>query len=168
MLPITALYWVMIATFAAFAVIVLISLWKMDLSALIVELDGSKASLSRFQFLIFTFIVGGIYLTLCLESGTFVEIPNGALGLIGISGGSFILSKTISGNVGGSGNPPAPKPPAGNPTAANPPAPNPAAPNPPPGNPIQPNSTPANPTPANPTAANPPVPNPPAGQGGGQ
>ncbi len=55
-----------------------------------------KASLSRFQFLIFTFIIGGLYLLLSIEAGTFVEIPTNVLGLLGISGGSYLVSKAMS------------------------------------------------------------------------
>jgi len=70
---------------------------KIDLAGLIAEPgpDG-KASLSRFQFLLFTFVVAGVFLLLCIESGTFVEIPPSVLGLIGISGGSYVISKGIS------------------------------------------------------------------------
>lgn len=68
-----------------------------------------KASLSRFQFLIFTFVVAGLFLLLSIEAGAFVEVPPTVLGLIGISGGSFIISKGISSNssggTGGQANP---------------------------------------------------------------
>jgi hypothetical protein len=57
-----------------------------------------KASLSRFQFLIFTFVIAGLYLLLSIEAGTFVDIPNNVLGLLGISGGSFLVSKGMSGS----------------------------------------------------------------------
>lgn len=111
---ISLIYWGVVLIFLAFAVIVLLAIYKMDLSGLISELDKPpngppggapppaggphtrKASLSRFQFLIFTFVVGGVYLALSIESGTFVEIPTNALYLMGISGGSFVLSKQIS------------------------------------------------------------------------
>lgn len=56
---------------------------------------GQKASLSRFQFLIFTFVIGGLYTLLCIETGTFVHIPENVLGLLGISGGSFVISKAV-------------------------------------------------------------------------
>src|SRR6266853_3148455 len=56
-----------------------------------------KASLSRFQFLIFTFVIAGLYLLLSIEAGTFVDIPNNVLGLLGISGGSFLVSKGMTG-----------------------------------------------------------------------
>jgi hypothetical protein len=55
----------------------------------------SKASLSRFQFLIFTFVIAGLYLLLSIEAGTFVEIPTNVLGLLGISSGSFLISKAM-------------------------------------------------------------------------
>lgn len=71
---------------------------KIDISQLIAESDG-KASLSRFQFLIFTFVIAGLYLLLCIESGTFIEIPASVLGLMGISGGSYVVSKGITANV---------------------------------------------------------------------
>jgi hypothetical protein len=54
-----------------------------------------KASLSRFQFLIFTFVVAGLFLMLCIETGAFVDIPTNVLALIGISGGSFVVSKAV-------------------------------------------------------------------------
>jgi len=55
----------------------------------------AKASLSRFQFLLFTFVIAGLYLLLCIEAGTFIEIPTNVLGLLGISGGSFVVSKAV-------------------------------------------------------------------------
>lgn len=80
--------------------IALIVLWKIftgaiDLTFLIAETDG-KASLSRFQFLVFTFVVAGVFLLLSLESGTFVDLPNNVLILLGLSGGGYAVSKGIS------------------------------------------------------------------------
>jgi hypothetical protein len=81
-------------------------LWKMftgkiPLDFLIAEpgSEGNKASLSRFQFLVFTFVVAGLFLLLSIESGTFVEIPTSVLGLLGISGGSYVLAKGITANA---------------------------------------------------------------------
>lgn len=54
-----------------------------------------KASLSRFQFLIFTFVVAGLFLLLSIEAGTFVDIPTNVLALIGISGGTYVVSKAV-------------------------------------------------------------------------
>jgi hypothetical protein len=56
----------------------------------------SKASLSRFQFLIFTFVIAGLFMMLSIEAGTFVEIPGNVLALLGISGGSYIASKAMN------------------------------------------------------------------------
>jgi len=62
----------------------------------VANIDGRpKASLSRFQFLVFTFVVAGLFLMLSIEAGAFVNIPNNVLGLIGLSGGSFIVSKAV-------------------------------------------------------------------------
>ena len=71
-----------------------------------------KASLSRFQFLIFTFVVAGLFLLLSIEAGTFVEIPNNVLALIGISGGSFLISKGMSGSKSSPPKHPVTPPPA--------------------------------------------------------
>lgn len=85
-----------------------IVLWKIftneiSLQGLITE-EG-KASLSRFQFLVFTFVVAGVFLLLSIESGTFVDLPNNVLILLGLSGGSYVVSKGIVANAK---NPPTP------------------------------------------------------------
>jgi hypothetical protein len=87
-----------------FAAIVLWKIYtdKISLLGLIAEpaqadkAGEPKASLSRFQFLIFTFVVAGLFLLLSIEAGTFVDIPNNVLALLGISGGSFLVSKGMS------------------------------------------------------------------------
>jgi hypothetical protein len=95
--------------FGLFALILLgfaaMVLWKIFWNQ--IRLDGlltepvppgageAKASLSRFQFLIFTFVIAGLYLMLSIEAGTFVEIPTNVLGLLGISGGSYLISKAM-------------------------------------------------------------------------
>lgn len=85
-----------------FAFVVLWKIFKGD-----IKLDGllaeppaegqtvttSKASLSRFQFLIFTFVIAGLYLLLSIEAGTFVDVPQNVLFLLGISGGTYVVSK---------------------------------------------------------------------------
>jgi hypothetical protein len=75
---------------------------QIDLSDILVESteNGSKkASLSRLQFLIFSFVIAGLYLVICVESGTFVDVPPGVLILLGISGGSYVVSKGIGKGV---------------------------------------------------------------------
>jgi uncharacterized membrane protein len=112
--------WTWISAFVAVAlalVIVtfaLIVAWKLfrgqiDLTYLLAEPAGPlppgtdpneppaepKASISRFQFLIFTFVIAGVFLILCLESGQFVEIPESVILLLGVSGTSYAASKGI-------------------------------------------------------------------------
>jgi hypothetical protein len=73
---------------------------EIDLSSLLSEGStgkfANKASLSRLQFLIFTFVIAGLYLVVCIETGSLVEVPGSVLGLLGISGGSYAVSKGIS------------------------------------------------------------------------
>ncbi len=86
-----------------FAAVVLYKIVRGDISlrGIIAEppdpQDGnrSKASLSRFQFLVFTFVIAGLYLVLSLESGSLIDIPNSVLMLLGLSGGSYLISKGI-------------------------------------------------------------------------
>jgi hypothetical protein len=75
-------------------------LWRIytgaiELTGLLLEPESTKASLSRFQFLIFTFVFAGLFLILCIEAGTFVDIPTNVLALLGISSGSYVLSKAM-------------------------------------------------------------------------
>jgi hypothetical protein len=80
----------------------LLVLWKMytnkiDLTMLISEPNGD-ASLSRFQFLLFTFIIGmSIFLLMFADPNApkFPDIPTGVLGLLGISAGSYVVAKGI-------------------------------------------------------------------------
>jgi hypothetical protein len=99
-------------SFAIISIIILLFailiLWKIynntiNLTGLLTEPgpDGQgKASLSRFQFLVFTFVIAGLFLLLSIESGTFVDIPNNVLALLGISGGSYLVSKAMPAKKG--------------------------------------------------------------------
>jgi hypothetical protein len=75
-------------------------LWRMyrseiNLTKLISEPDGD-ASLSRFQFLIFTFVIAMGYFLITLQNrGTFPDIPPNVLALLGISATSYVVSKGI-------------------------------------------------------------------------
>jgi len=71
---------------------------RIDLSKLLS--DDPSASLSRFQFLVFTFIIGLSYLLVVLvmadsKSASLPDIPSGVAAILGISGGSYVLSKGI-------------------------------------------------------------------------
>ena len=59
------------------------------------NVPNPKASLSRFQLFVFTFVVAGLFLVLSIENGQIIEIPQSVLGLLGISGGSYLVSKGI-------------------------------------------------------------------------
>lgn len=74
---------------------------KIDLTNLISEKDGT-ASLSRFQFLVFTFVIA-LSLFLVIVGPTPPDfpkkIPPEILALLGISGGSYVISKGIQKNA---------------------------------------------------------------------
>ncbi|TCT02369.1 hypothetical protein [Aquabacter spiritensis] len=90
-----------IVIIGGFGATLLAGMWRgtIALDRLIAEEDG-KASLSRFQLLVFTMVVATIYLAYAIAAlakgtGTLPDIPDGLLGLIGISGGSYVVSKGI-------------------------------------------------------------------------
>src|SRR5215467_3213153 len=95
--PAIASEWIIVGFIAAVALLVLVRIWKVDLSGLLAEAPAAgaagpgKASMARLQLLLFTFVIAGLYLILCLEAGEFVDIPNQVLGLLGISSGSFVV-----------------------------------------------------------------------------
>ncbi|MDR3526629.1 MAG: hypothetical protein P4L57_05070 [Rhizomicrobium sp.] len=89
-----ALLLVIIGT--AFLVLYLIARGRINIYDLLAEPDSTKASLSRFQFLLFTFVIAGLFLLLSVESGGFVIIPDSVLGLLGISAGTYAVSKGIT------------------------------------------------------------------------
>lgn len=87
----------------AFVVLWKIKTGAISLSGLLSEppptgkaVTDAKASLSRFQFLIFTFVIAGLYLLLSIEAGTFVDVPQNVLFLLGISGGTYVASKAAN------------------------------------------------------------------------
>ena len=81
----------------------LLVLWKIvtgsiDLSELISEENGG-ASMSRFQFLVFTFVIAmSLFLVIAAHPGypQFpAAVPGTILALLGISGSSYLVSKSI-------------------------------------------------------------------------
>lgn len=91
-------------------------LWKIidgtiDLTYLVSDELG-WASLSRFQFLVFTFVIAMslFYVIASQTPPSYPKIPAEILGLLGISGGSFVLSKGIQSSrdvsMTEAGNPP--------------------------------------------------------------
>ena len=76
---------------------VLYYIWtgKINLKDLLNEANG-EASMSRFQLLIFTFVIA-VGLFEIIESGMkFPEIPTGVLTLLGISASTYAVGKGIS------------------------------------------------------------------------
>jgi hypothetical protein len=81
--------------------IVIWRLWTGEISLSQLLSDSSAASLSRFQFLVFTFIIGLSYFLLVIHliaKGNLSALPSidgNVLALIGISAGSYVVSKGI-------------------------------------------------------------------------
>ncbi len=69
---------------------------KIQLDELIEELDGG-ASMSRFQLLIFTFVIGlsFFYLTVTSTTNEFPKVPAEVLTLLGLSASTYAVSKAI-------------------------------------------------------------------------
>jgi uncharacterized BrkB/YihY/UPF0761 family membrane protein len=90
--------WLLTVIIALLAAKILIKVWRdeIDLEFLISDENGD-ASLSRFQFLVFTFVVAMslFYLIVIKTPPDYPSIPNQILALLGISGGSYVLSKGI-------------------------------------------------------------------------
>jgi len=102
--------WTLTILFAAFALAIIYKMIKgdIDLRYLIAGADGD-ASLSRFQSLIFTFVIGlGLFLIIVSKTpnpGFPDSIHGSILALLGISGGSYVTSKAVDANAN---KPPAP------------------------------------------------------------
>lgn len=89
----------------AFLIVLRIVQGRIDLRYLVSEKEG-PASLSRFQFLVFTFVISVCTLVITLESGEFPRLSQDILALLGISGGSYLVSKAIPRQGSGSTTPP--------------------------------------------------------------
>jgi uncharacterized BrkB/YihY/UPF0761 family membrane protein len=94
--------WVAIVFIAGLGLLVLWRIWqeKIQLNRLLEDEEG-KASLSRFQFLIFTFVIGmSLFLVIVgADPPSFPEkIPGEIFALLGISGGSYLVSKGVQSN----------------------------------------------------------------------
>jgi hypothetical protein len=78
------------------AIVWMITQGKIDLSRVISEPTGD-ASMSRLQLLIFTFTVAFSFFVIVAgnKPPRFPDVPNGVLALLGISAGSYIVSKGI-------------------------------------------------------------------------
>ena len=92
-------YGALIITFLfGFMVLAAIASGRIDISQLLMEkgAPGGGASMSRFQFLIFTFVVAISLLLIVVNGHDFPkEIPSGVLTLLGISASTYAVSKGI-------------------------------------------------------------------------
>jgi hypothetical protein len=89
--------YVVCAILAAFAFMVLRMIWlnEIDLSGLVAETNGS-ASMSRFQLLLFTFVIAFSIFLLVEKNGNIPYISDGVLTLLGISASTYAVGKGIS------------------------------------------------------------------------
>jgi hypothetical protein len=84
---------------------------KIDIGQLLAE-SGGGASMSRFQLLIFTFVIGLSFFLIVVSTGKFPDpIPTGVMTLLGISATTYGVSKGIQAT---GGLPPKQAPNAGN------------------------------------------------------
>lgn len=94
--------------FLSIAVLLDILLGNINLSALLEELSGG-ASMSRFQLLVFTFVIAFSFFIVVTsgETASFPQIPNSVLILLGVSAGTYGVSKGLqisSGDIGSTSN----------------------------------------------------------------
>jgi hypothetical protein len=82
-----------------FMVLAAIASGKIDISELLTE-DGGGASMSRFQLLIFTFVIALSFFLIVVCNCTFPEVPANVLALLGISATTYGVSKGIQAGSG--------------------------------------------------------------------
>lgn len=90
--------WILTGFIGLLAIMILIKIWNGDIDLnYIISDENGWASLSRFQFLIFTFVVAMslFYLIVANTPPQYPVIPKEILALLGISGGSYVVSKGI-------------------------------------------------------------------------
>jgi hypothetical protein len=93
--------WIIVVFIGILGVLVLWNIYtnRIDLKFLLCE-DTGKASLSRFQFLVFTFVIAMSFVLITLRTGTIPDVPQGVWALLGISGGSYVIAKGIQKSAG--------------------------------------------------------------------
>jgi hypothetical protein len=82
-----------------FFILAAIATGKIDLSLLIAE-DGGGASMSRFQLLIFTFVIALSFFLIVTCECKFPDVPANVLALLGISATTYGVSKGIQASGG--------------------------------------------------------------------
>ena len=95
--------WIITVLVAAFALAIIYKIIKGDLNLMyVISGTDGDASLSRFQFLIFTFVIAlGLFLIILSSNPPSfpLTIPGGILALLGISGGSYVTAKAVDANA---------------------------------------------------------------------
>jgi hypothetical protein len=88
--------YVLLVMLGVFGLIILVQMMrgKIDVTGVIGEFGGG-ASMSRFQLLIFTFVVALSLVMLVATTNRLPEIPTGLMTLLGISGSTYAVSKGI-------------------------------------------------------------------------
>jgi len=82
-----------------FMILAAIASGRIDISTLLTE-DGGGASMSRFQLLIFSFVVALSFFLIVVCDCKFTEIPANVLALLGISATTYGVSKGIQASSG--------------------------------------------------------------------
>lgn len=82
-----------------FFILAAIASGKIDISKLLTE-DGGGASMSRFQLLIFTFVIGISFFLVVLCDCRLPEVPDQVVTLLGISASTYGVSKGIQATAG--------------------------------------------------------------------
>jgi hypothetical protein len=82
-----------------FLILVAIASGKIDISTLLTE-HGGGASMSRFQLLIFTFVIGLSFFLVVVCGCKIPDVPADVLALLGISASTYGVSKGIQASGG--------------------------------------------------------------------
>lgn len=114
--------WVIVIFMAALGTLVLLQMFRgapngIDLSDLLSEEESGKASLSRLQFLIFTFVIAVGLLLIILDDFKFPTVGSDVFGLLGISAAGYVGSKIAQKTAKPAGSTPANPAPAPDPPA---------------------------------------------------
>ncbi len=106
-----AVGWVTLVFVSLLGAAILYKVWtnQIDLKSLLGNDKDGDASMSRFQLLIFTFVVAlsFFYLVTAANAEGLPEVPGSVLTMLGISGSAYLVAKGIDRD-------PAPPPPGGN------------------------------------------------------
>lgn len=88
--------WIALGFIGLVGATILVYIWtnRINLNRVISEPNGD-ASLSRLQFLIFTIIIGASFFYVVSHLHQMPDVPQGVFVLLGISGSSYLVSKSI-------------------------------------------------------------------------